>query len=130
MRCDRGDVPTDHHTPFLIGNGKGFQFNHAAFEVANMDDVFAGHTHLKTTDYHHSWGIGRHIQGSQIYDYWHDPFGHQVEHWTDGDQLNRAAGSNKATVVSLMSSQWGPTDGRGGRQEPFPKEGAAQRARL
>ena len=38
MRCDRGDVPTDHHTLFLIGNGKGFQFNHAAFEVANMDE--------------------------------------------------------------------------------------------
>ena len=65
------------------------------------------------------------IQGSQIYDYWHDPFGHQVEHWTDGDQLNRAAGSNKASLISLMSSQWGPTDGRGGKQEPFPQEEAS-----
>merc|ERR1712072_101914 len=112
---------TDHHSVFLIQNGKGFQFNHAAFEVANMDDLFAGHTFLKTrTTYHHSFGIGHHIEGSQIFDYWHDPFGHQMEHWTDGDQLNRASGSNQADVRSLMGSQWGPTDGRNA-MEPFPE---------
>jgi catechol 2,3-dioxygenase-like lactoylglutathione lyase family enzyme len=122
MRCDRGDVFTDHHAIFMIGTGKGFAFNHAAFEVADMDDLMAGNSYLKNnTDYHHSWGVGRHIEGSQIFDYWHDPFGHQVEHWTDGDQLNRASGSNVGDVSSLMGSQWGPTDGRGGKMEPFPK---------
>ena len=28
-----------------------------------------------TGGYRHAWGIGRHIQGSQIFDYWRDPTG-------------------------------------------------------
>ena len=31
------------------------------------------------------WGIGRHILGSQLFDYWHDPDGCQFEHYADGD---------------------------------------------
>merc|ERR1711990_1404124 len=60
--------------------------------------------------YHHARGIGRHINGSQVYDYWHDPFGFQLEHWTDGDQFNLADGSNRADVKQLLASQWGPTN--------------------
>lgn len=123
MRFDRGEDYTDHHSIFLIGNdgsgpignGRGRQFFHAAFEVANLDDLFAGNTHLKQkrdegAPYHHARGIGRHINGSQVYDYWHDPFGHQLEHWTDGDQFNLADGSNRADVKQLFGSQWGPTN--------------------
>mmetsp|Transcript_125688 Transcript_125688/g.305306 ORF Transcript_125688/g.305306 Transcript_125688/m.305306 type:complete len:448 (+) Transcript_125688:93-1436(+) len=123
MRFDRGEAYTDHHSIFLIrndgispiGHGKGKQFFHAAFEVANIDDLFVGNTHLKNQrekglHYHHARGIGRHINGSQVYDYWHDPFGHQLEHWTDGDQFNLADGSNRADVQQLFASQWGPTN--------------------
>lgn len=123
MRFDRGDAYTDHHSIFLIhndgtgpiGNGQGRQFFHAAFEVANMDDLFVGNTHLKNqrdqgAPYHHARGIGRHINGSQVYDYWHDPFGHQLEHWTDGDQFKLSDGSNRADVKQLFASQWGPTN--------------------
>ena len=38
--------------------------------------------------YFRSWGIGRHIQGSQIFDYWRDPDGFLVEHFTDGDMFD------------------------------------------
>jgi hypothetical protein len=31
------------------------------------------------------WGIGRHVLGSQLFDYWHDPDGMEFEHYTDGD---------------------------------------------
>jgi len=123
MRFDRGETYTDHHSIFLIGNdgtgpignGAGRQFFHAAFEVANIDDVFVGNTHLKNlrdegAPYHHARGIGRHINGSQVYDYWHDPFGHQLEHWTDGDQFQLSDGSNRADVKQLFASQWGPTN--------------------
>lgn len=123
MRFDRGEICTDHHSIFLIhndgtgpiGNGRGRQFFHAAFEVANIDDLFVGNTHLKNlrdlgAPYHHARGIGRHINGSQVYDYWHDPFGHQLEHWTDGDQFRLSDGSNRADVKQLFASQWGPTN--------------------
>ena len=31
------------------------------------------------------WGIGRHVLGSQLFDYWFDPDGFEYEHYTDGD---------------------------------------------
>ena len=87
MRCDRGDEYADHHTLFLMGAGNPPpSYNHVAYEVANTDDVFAGHDHLANTAAEHGgtpqWGIGRHILGSQVYDYWHDPYGRVLEHWT------------------------------------------------
>jgi catechol 2,3-dioxygenase-like lactoylglutathione lyase family enzyme len=108
MRCDRGDTPTDHHTLFLLQSPNGPGFNHAAFEVAGFDDLMRGHTHLKRSKRQSAWGVGRHILGSQIFDYWKDPWGHEVEHWTDGDVFTAADGSNKATLQDLLSVQWGP----------------------
>ena len=107
MRCDRGELPTDHHSLFLVGAGTP-KFNHAAFEVADLDDLMAGHDHLTTRGRHHEWGIGRHILGSQIFDYWRDPWGHTLEHWTDGDLLNAAWGSRKVDLSELVGTQWGP----------------------
>ena len=75
LRCDRGDRYVDHHTLFLVGLGRS-QFNHATFEVADCDDLMRGNSHLAAAGQTHQWGIGRHILGSQIYDYWLDPYGH------------------------------------------------------
>ena len=108
MRCDRGETPTDHHTLFLVQSPKGPGFNHAAFEVADLDDLMLGHQRLKETGRHAEWGVGRHILGSQVFDYWRDPWGHTLEHWTDGDLLTAADGSNVATLQDLLGVQWGP----------------------
>lgn len=107
LRCDRGVQPTDHHTLFLVGAGTP-KFNHAAFEVADFDDLMAGHQHLKDRNRSHEWGVGRHILGSQVFDYWRDPWGHTVEHWTDGDRVNTTFGSNKVGIADLLGTQWGP----------------------
>lgn len=106
MRCDRGEKPADHHTLFLLGTGSA-KFNHAAFEVNDMDDLMSGHDVLKDKSYRHQWGVGRHILGSQIFDYWRDPWGHTLEHWTDGDLLTADWGSRDATPMDLMGVQWG-----------------------
>ena len=84
MRCDRGDMPVDHHTIFLAGMGEA-KFNHAAFEVENIDDLMRGRAVLEQRGAQSVWGVGRHILGSQVFDYWRDPWGHMIEHWTDGD---------------------------------------------
>lgn len=108
MRCDRGDTPTDHHTLFLAQSPKGPGFNHAAFEVADFDDLMRGRQRLLDTNRHAEWGVGRHILGSQIFDYWRDPWGHTLEHWTDGDLFTSADGSNIASLEDLLGVQWGP----------------------
>jgi catechol 2,3-dioxygenase-like lactoylglutathione lyase family enzyme len=108
LRCDRGDTPTDHHTLFLVQSPKGPGFNHAAFEVADLDDLMRGHQKLKDAGRQAEWGVGRHVLGSQVFDYWRDPWGHTLEHWTDGDLFTAADGSNKATLQDLLAVQWGP----------------------
>jgi catechol 2,3-dioxygenase-like lactoylglutathione lyase family enzyme len=108
MRCDRGETLTDHHTLFLLQNPKGPGFNHAAFEVADLDDLMLGHQRLKEAKRHAEWGVGRHLLGSQVFDYWRDPWGHTLEHWTDGDLFTAADGSNTAALPDLLAVQWGP----------------------
>ena len=91
---------------FLLGTGQP-KFNHAAFEVVDLDDLMKGHDLLKQKSYEHQWGIGRHVLGSQIFDYWRDPWGHTLEHWTDGDLMTADWGSREATLQDLTGVQWG-----------------------
>jgi len=107
LRCDRGQVPTDHHTMFLLQSPHGPGFNHAAFEVSDLDDLMRGHGHLEAAGAKPAWGVGRHILGSQVFDYWRDPWGHTLEHWTDGDLFTAADSSNIVTVQDLLGVQWG-----------------------
>ena len=84
IRCDRGATPTDHHT-LAMTLGPANRYVHSAFQVADLDALAAGGEYLREQGFHRSWGIGRHIEGSQIFDYWRDPDGFLVEHFSDGD---------------------------------------------
>ena len=107
MRCDRGDAPTDHHTLLVLETGE-VKLGHAAWEVADFDDLMVGHDHLKSAgDLRHYWGIGRHVLGGQIFDYWKDPLGFTVEHWTDSDLLTADTAPAAHHILQAMS-QWGP----------------------
>jgi catechol 2,3-dioxygenase-like lactoylglutathione lyase family enzyme len=84
LRCDRGDVPADHHTVVLAQNiGPGLM--HTAYETLDIDSIGQGSQYLRWKGWKHQWGIGRHILGSQIFDYWLDPYGVELEHYADGD---------------------------------------------
>src|SRR5438552_11366270 len=106
-RCDRGDTYVDHHVFFCLNHAKT-GLNHLSFEVSDIDDVAVGHDYLaQFGKYEHMWGIGRHVLGSQVYDYWADPWGRVHEHWADSDRLNRANGSNLVPAEEALTSQWG-----------------------
>ena len=107
MRCDRGDKPADHHTLFLAQLPGQLGILHAAFEVANLDDLMLGHQHLKAKKREAAWGVGRHIMGSQVFDYWKDPFGNELEHWTDGDLFTAVDPPQKLPMSALLAVQWG-----------------------
>lgn len=109
MHCGLGEQFTDHHTVALITSQEGrSRFDHAAFEVLDLDDLMQGQAYLQSKGYTHAWGVGRHIQGSQIFDYWRDPFGHKIEHWTDGDLVNEHTPAGLAPIGDDALSQWGP----------------------
>jgi len=106
-RCDRGDEYVDHHVFFCIVNERA-GLNHLSFEVQDVDDVCMGHDHLaELGKYEHMWGLGRHLLGSQVYDYWADPWGRVHEHWADTDRLNSKNGSNLLAAEEGLVSQWG-----------------------
>lgn len=82
--------------------------SHAAFEVVDFDDLMADNHHLQAKSYRHDWGVGRHILGSQAFDYWRDPWGHRVEHWTDGDLFDAAVPANVTDLPTMLGHQWAP----------------------
>lgn len=108
-RCNLGSTGADHHSVCLAAvPGKPAQFHHAAFEVGDLDDLLVGHEHLKSKGYEHNWGVGRHILGSQVFDYWLDPWGRRVEHWTDGDLYAAGVAPNVTDLPTMLGGQWGP----------------------
>jgi catechol 2,3-dioxygenase-like lactoylglutathione lyase family enzyme len=107
IRCDRGSVPTDHHT-LAMHLGPSDRYVHSAFQVSDLDALAMGQRHLDAQGYRHAWGIGRHVQGSQIFDYWRDPDGFMVEHFCDGDVFDSSAEPGWAEFCSSGLSQWGP----------------------
>lgn len=107
-RCDQGDTYVDHHAFACMSVGEAVGLQHVSFEVPDIDAVFADHDYLKAKgDYEHVWGIGRHVAGSQVYDYWADPWGRIHEHWADSDRLNASSGSVLSPPEEALVSQWG-----------------------
>ncbi|WP_301150006.1 VOC family protein [Mycobacterium simiae] len=107
IRCDRGTIPADHHT-LALALGPANRYIHSAYEVSDLDALAAGGEYLRERGYHRSWGIGRHIQGSQLFDYWRDPDGFLVEHFTDGDMFDNTLEPGWAPFTASGLAQWGP----------------------
>ena len=127
LRMDRGAKFTDHHSVFVLplmdpraiqpDGTLEAQLSHVSFEVFSMDDVLRGHMSMRAKadagkPYSLAWGVGRHVYGSQVYDYWHDPYGHVHEHMCDGDRVDADFGPNIYDLSTLGpngANQWGPT---------------------
>jgi catechol 2,3-dioxygenase-like lactoylglutathione lyase family enzyme len=111
-RLDRGDEYVDHHAFFCIRGDKS-GLNHLSYEAADIDDIMVGHEHLQNRGaYQHIWGIGRHLIGSQLFDYWADPWGRVHEHWADTDVLNASTPPNLLDRARAVDGPWG---------EPIPQ---------
>ena len=106
MRLDLGDTPADHHT-LAIAQGFMATYSHSAYEVVDADAVGMGQRVLRERGWVHSWGIGRHILGSQIFDYWQDPWGDKHEHYCDGDIFTAAQPTGIHPVSPEAMAQWG-----------------------
>jgi len=107
IRCDRGSTPADHHT-LALALGPQNRYVHSAYQVCDLDALAAGGEYLAERGYFRSWGIGRHVQGSQIFDYWRDPDGFMVEHFADGDMFDSTLEPGWAPFTATGLAQWGP----------------------
>ncbi|WP_250480959.1 VOC family protein [Caballeronia sp. GAOx1] len=106
LRVDKGPEHVDHHA-FLPMRSAVAGFQHVSFESQDIDAVMADHHYLKSMGYEHLWGIGRHLLGSQLFDYWNDPLGYAHEHWADSDRLSASAITGVWEAKEGMVTQWG-----------------------
>ena len=107
IRCDLGTVPSDHHTlAMLLQPRTGYV--HSAYQLTDLDEVAASGEYLREHGYRHAWGLGRHVQGSQIFDYWRDPDKLMFEHYTDGDVFDSSMEPGWAPLSVSGLAQWGP----------------------
>jgi catechol 2,3-dioxygenase-like lactoylglutathione lyase family enzyme len=107
IRCDLGTVPADHHTLAMILQPRT-GYVHSAYQLTDLDEVAASGAYLRERGYRHAWGLGRHIQGSQIFDYWRDPDRLMFEHYTDGDMFDCTMEPGWAPLSASGLAQWGP----------------------
>jgi len=86
FRVNRGSEPSDHHNiAIFAGPEKGI--HHISMETLDVDEIGQGQQYLKGKGWTHFWGVGRHLLGSQFFDYWLDPTGVEWEHYADGDVM-------------------------------------------
>jgi len=107
LRLDLGETPADHHTLAIVQGYKAV-FGHCAYEVVDADAVAMGQRFLRDYGWRHAWGMGRHILGSQVFDYWNDPWREKHEHYSDGDLFTSDAPMGVHDVSREAMAQWGP----------------------
>jgi hypothetical protein len=106
VRLDLGAQLVDHHF-MLVLQSDWVGIHHSAFEVTDMDAVMASHDYLIQQGYSLDVGVGRHLLGSQIFDYWKDPFGFRIEHYTDGDVVDAGHRPTRFNGTASDTTQWG-----------------------
>lgn len=104
---DRGQDLVDHHTFFMTASHTS-HVHHCSFEVHDFDTQALGHQWLKAKGYKIAWGLGRHVLGSQIFDYWWDTTGNMVEHYADGDLVNEDTPVGRGPAGDEGLFIWGP----------------------
>lgn len=107
LRCNQGEAWVDHHSLGLL-QGARSRVHHTGFEVQDLDAVRMGHDWLMSQGWPPAWGIGRHLLGSQLFDYWHNPFGSLIEHFTDGDVFDSTAEPELHYGTHDILYKWGP----------------------
>lgn len=107
LHCTGTSHWVDHHSIALFASSET-QMHHCSFELQDIDAEFLGHKWMRSRGWTGLWGIGRHLLGSQIYDYWFDPEGNLIEHFTDGDLVRPGHEAGWHQVCEESLSQWGP----------------------
>jgi len=106
LRLNRGDQPSDHHTLALVQTFAPV-LNHISFELIDADAVGIGNRLMRDRGWIPAWGIGRHMLGSQIFDYWRDPWGDRHEHYCDGDIFTEVKATGVYPASRASMAQWG-----------------------
>ena len=100
---------SDHHLlAFLKSNGPGL--HHCSWDVLSIGSIGLAAERLRGAGYSHQWGLGRHVLGSNYFNYISDRWGQWWEHISDIDYIPKDTqwdGGNYDEVDGFYL--WGPT---------------------
>lgn len=82
-----GDI--DHHNFFLCHRPDTNGVNHFAMEVQDIDAVIEAGNHMITAGWKESRRLGRHLVGSNVFRFFHAPFGGRIEFIADMDRIDK-----------------------------------------
>jgi catechol 2,3-dioxygenase-like lactoylglutathione lyase family enzyme len=128
FRFDRGPEPSDHHSLAIL-EGPAPALLHVSTETLDIEAVGQGHYYLHERGWTHYWGLGRHLLGSQIFDYWKDPAGDEWEHYADGDLMTAEHPTGYHALDRGGLWTWGDDLPDSMRPMTPPPDGAPARAR-
>jgi catechol 2,3-dioxygenase-like lactoylglutathione lyase family enzyme len=77
---------SDHHMiAFVKSEGPGL--HHLSWDVASINDIGLGASHMAEKGFEKGWGLGRHVLGSNFFHYIRDPWGSYSEYSSDIDYV-------------------------------------------
>lgn len=106
LRCNLGEQLVDHHS-MLVLQADRVTVHHTSYEVQDLDAIMSAHDYLESKNWKLDCGVGRHLLGSQVFDYWKDPFGFRIEHYTDGDVVDASYKPTIFNGTAQETTQWG-----------------------
>lgn len=92
---------SDHHMIALL-DSTGPGLHHTSWELSSLNDMGIGATQMAQAGHDYQWGLGRHVLGSNYFNYIRDPWGSYIEY---------SAGMDYVPVdVDYPSGNYGPED--------------------
>lgn len=109
--CRCADESDHHNIAMLTTRNRRTQFEHVAFEVRDVHEVFGGGLHFAE----HGWdtvvGPGRHKVSSAYFWYFNNPCGGQVEYFSDTDFLDKDWKPRSFPATPDSIAEWAVFDG-------------------
>lgn len=78
---------SDHHLIAFAQSSVGVGYHHSAWDVESVEDVGLGAAQMAAAGYKRGWGLGRHVLGSNYFNYIRDPWGSYAEYSFDIDYV-------------------------------------------
>jgi catechol 2,3-dioxygenase len=100
---------SDHHMiAFVKSDGPGL--HHLSWDVASINDIGLGASHMADKGFAKGWGLGRHVLGSNFFHSVRDPWGSYAEYSSDIDYVPMTMDWQAADHPPEDSFYvWGPT---------------------
>jgi len=106
LRLNRGDEYVDHHCVGVFQDETRTGCHHISYEAQDFEAQNRTHRFLESKGYEPIWGVGRHPEGSHVFDVWRSPDGCRFETFSDTDLFRAQDPTNIHDVATTDMDVW------------------------